>query len=189
MTHARVLSALAGLGLLLSLMGGGAWPGSARAQVDWAHDAVREAFPEGIDLTRETFFFGPEAVRRIAREGDVPMNSRLYSVFRAQRDGRTVGYATVPTVAVRANPATLLIRISETGTVQEVRILVWRGAPRYRPAPAWLDQFEGVAADDLPRLGSHIEPGGFRQIGARAIVEAVRRFLTIYRLRLAEGGF
>lgn len=188
MAKARAFPAPPVLVLLLGLMIAGLWPGTGMAQVDWAREAVREVFPEGALIDRRTFFFDPDEVRRIAREAEAPMNSRLYAVFRAQRDGRTLGYAAVPTVAVRAKPATLLVRISEAGVVREVRVLAWHGAPLYRPSAAWLDQFQGATPDSLPRLGANIEPGSLRQVGARVIVQAVRRFLTIYRLRLAEDG-
>jgi hypothetical protein len=174
------------LAALLVLLAGGP---PAAAQVGWERSVVQGLFPSDAVIDKKTYFFERPEVRRIARASEAPMNSRLYTVFRARRGGQVLGYAAAPTVAVRAKPATLLIHLGAAGKVREVRILNWREGPRYRPSQAWLRQFRGASPDRLPRLGADIATGSRRQVGARVIVEAVRRFLTIYRLHMAETEF
>ncbi|HKJ88323.1 MAG TPA: hypothetical protein VKA48_07430 [Gammaproteobacteria bacterium] len=149
---------------------------------------VRADFPASATIEQKTFFFEEAELQWIADASHAPVNSRLYTVFIARQDKRVIGYATVPTLSVRTKPATLLIRLSPRGAVQQVRILTWLEAPRYRPDAAWLDQFRGASSDRLPYLGKDVQMGRSRRVGARTITQAVRRCLVIYKLRLSGAG-
>ena len=148
--------------------------------------ALRLAFPEAESVEARTIFLAPGEIRRIEDLAQSRLESRLVTVYVGRKAGGVLGYAFIETHVVRTMPETVLIVLTPEGRVRAVHVLAFHEPLDYLPSSRWLGQFAGCRLTPYLRVGREIHGISGATLSSRAISDAVRRLLAIYRVKLAE---
>jgi len=152
-------------------------------------EALESAFP-GASTVRETLFLTGDQLDRVESLAGEKPSSALVTRYRAQREGRVVGWAYLDTHRVRTLPETLMVVVAADATIVRVEVVAFREPLEYIPPEGWYDQFDGRELDDELELKRAIRPVAGATLTARATTDAVRRMLAIHRVvdaSVAEG--
>jgi Na+-translocating ferredoxin:NAD+ oxidoreductase RnfG subunit len=148
-------------------------------------EALAAAFPEADRVEKEILYFSDTEQKRVEEQGRAPLDSKLFTVYRAIADGTVTGYGFIDTRTIRTKPATFLVVLDPEGTVRQARILAWQEPPEYQPGERWLAQFQNQNLTEGLHLGGAIQGMSGASLSSRTLTDAVRRILAIHRVKLA----
>jgi Na+-translocating ferredoxin:NAD+ oxidoreductase RnfG subunit len=172
--------------LALALAAATLLAGAAGAKVMATKEqALQSAFPAADRVEKEILYFSDGEAERVEQRAQAPMESRLFTVYRAYRAGALTGYAFIDTRTIRSKPATFLVVLEPDGRVRSARILAWQEPPEYQPPERWLAQFEGQGPDSDTRLGGAVQAMSGASLTSRTLTDGIRRILAIHRIKLA----
>lgn len=162
----------------------------ADAEVFYAKDeALALAFPDTNAIEAETVFLTDEQVAAVRAQVGVELDSHLFTYYVARRGDAVLGYAVIDTHTVRTLPETFLVVLGPEGTISRLMLLAFYEPREYMPPQRWLTQFEGR---DLTgsgwRLGHDIHGISGATLTARALPQALRKILALYRLVIQSAG-
>ena len=172
---------------LTALLAAG-WPAPAGAKVFMTQEeALRSAFPAGVEPRRQTAFLTEEQAAAVQRAAGSPLPSKVITYYTGA--DRTVYF---DTHLVRTLPETLMIAVTASGAIGRIEILSFSEPEDYLPRKGWMGQLEGKALDEDLSLRRGVRPISGATLTGRAVVEAARRILSIHaeiaKARPPEGA-
>jgi len=171
------------IGLLTALL----LAGAAAAEVMMTKEqALATAFPDAERVDKQVLYFSEAEQQRVAELARVPMDSGLFTVYKAFQGGELSAYGFIDTRTVRSKPATFLVVLTPEGKVRSSRILAWKEPPEYVPPERWLAQFEGHGLEPHTRLGGEITAMSGASYTSSTLTDGIRRILAIYRVKLSQ---
>jgi hypothetical protein len=145
-------------------------------------EALLLAFPKPIRVTRRTLYLDDAAVKRVRDAGAV-IDTRVVPYYTGTRDGAVTGYAFFDTHLVRTLPETVMVRLRPDGAIAAIDIVSFDEPDDYRTTPRWREQFGGLGPGASGFDTVHPLTGA--TLSARAVTEAARRVVVLYRLFVA----
>lgn len=143
-------------------------------------EALRLAFPEPAEISRETAFLREEQLAR-ARElagGGADVEQGVVTYYVGREAGEVLGVAYFDAHVVRTLREVLMVVVAPGGAVDRVEVLRFNEPPEYRPPEGWLEGFRG-----LERSGADgVEDITGATLTSRAVRRAVQRVLALHRV-------
>ena len=170
------------IGLLTTLLVAGA---AAAEVLMTKEEALATAFPDAERVDKQILYFSDAEQQRVAELARVPMDSGLFTVYKAFKGGELAAYGFIDTRTVRSKPATFLVVLAPDGKVRSSRILAWKEPPEYVPPERWLAQFEGHGLEEHTRLGGEITAMSGASYTSTTLTDGIRRILAVHRVKLA----
>ena len=160
--------------------------GAAGAKVMMSkQQALDAAFPGADRVEKTILYFSGEEQERVKSLARTPMDSGLFTVYRAYSGGEVTAYGFIDTRTIRSKPATFLVVLAPDGKVRSTRILAWQEPPEYQPSERWLAQFKGLDAGSGARLGGAVQAMSGASYTSRTLTNGIRRIQAIYQVKLA----
>lgn len=147
-------------------------------------DALAWAFPEADSVSEHTYLLDDEQVETIRASGGGERDSRLVTVYTAQRAGVVTAYAMIDIHTVRTLPEAFLIVLSSDGDVSRLKMLAFHEPLQYLPPDRWLLQFPGVGRNGVLRVGHDVHGIAGSTLTAHAVTGGIRRAIALYRVLL-----
>ncbi|MCG3120029.1 MAG: hypothetical protein ALAOOOJD_02593 [bacterium] len=158
-----------------------------RAQVFLTQEqALRAAFSNGEDVSRQTLFLTAGQLADIQKLARSKVESKLVVYYRASRAGKLTGCAFFETTVVRNKSATLMIVVNPDSSLRWVQLLAFYEPHDYLPTPRWLALFQNKFLTDglWPKRDIHHITGA--TLSVQALTLAVRRLLATYVVAVAR---
>lgn len=172
--------------LVLALALALTWAGAGGAKVFLTVDeALALAFP-GCAVEPKTVYLTAAQLARARELAGVEIASAMVRPYRANCQGRAAGAAYFDSHRVRTLPETLMVVVTEEGSLQRLEVLSFREPEDYIPRDTWYDQFEGRELDGELSLKRGVRAVTGATLTARATTDAVRRVLAIHRVIATE---
>ena len=140
--------------------------------------ALANAFPAGVKVTRQTFFLSPQQVAEAKRESGADFDDQLLVRYA----GSNGSFAYFDTHRVRTLPETVMVVVTAEGKIDRVEILSFDEPTDYFPKRRWLDQLLGRKLDPELSLNHAIRPISGASLTGRAIVDASRKILALHHV-------
>ncbi|GIW41684.1 MAG: hypothetical protein KatS3mg076_2261 [Candidatus Binatia bacterium] len=147
-------------------------------------EALELAFPEADRTEARNFFLTEPQKKEIEKLARSTLDSDLLTVYVGYRGESLLGYAVFDTHVVRTLPETFLLVLSPEGTLRAIHLVAFYEPEEYAPSNRWLGQFLGKKPGDRLALGRDVAAIAGSTLTSRAVTEAVRRALAIYRVLL-----
>lgn len=153
-----------------------------------AEQAQRQFFPDASQFVDSTLRFDGDQRNLIKERAGTRQRRGNQQVWRAERDGKSLGWMFVDDVIGKHEFITYALAVSPTGEVLGVEILSYREThgDEVREA-SWRDEFVGKTLDDAIRLGKDVPNISGATLSCRNITDGVRRLLTIWELQLKNA--
>ena len=167
--------------LLTPVIAAACAPAAARVYMT-QDEALRLAFPDPQTRERRTLYLDDAQAEKAATLAGAPVDTRVVPYYVGSSVGGVTGYAFFDTHLVRTLPETVMVRLTPAGAISAIDILSFDEPEDYKVNPRWLDQFKGRRGDDPARLPAGIRAMTGATLSARAVTDAARRVLALYRL-------
>jgi len=151
--------------------------------------ALALAFPDGQRIERKTAFLTPEQVAAAQKDGQVKIDTGLWTYYVGVSSRGVTGYAYFDTHVVRTSPETLMVVLEPSGEVRSVEVLSFLEPDDYLPNPRWLGQFDKKALRDELFAHRGIRNLSGASLTSEAAASAVRRVLAVHaRIQAAAAA-
>lgn len=163
----------------------GAAPVEARLLLS-QKQALALAFAPGIRVERKTAYLTTEQAGQAQREGQVKIDSRVWTYYVGTSSRGVEGYAYFDTHIVRTMPETFMAVLEPGGQVRFVELLSFLEPPDYEPKPRWLNQFDGKKLEEDLMVRRAIRNITGASLTSQKLTDGIRRILAIHSLLHGE---
>ena len=148
--------------------------------------ALALAFDPSLMVERKTAYLSEEQAERAQREGQVQIDSRVWTYYVGSSSRGVEGYAYFDTHIVRTMSETFMAVLEPHGEIRFVELLSFLEPPDYEPKPRWLGQFGGksLSTDLMVRRGIRNITGA--SLTSQKLTDGMRRILAVHSLLHAE---
>lgn len=167
----------------LVLLAGGAQPASAQLLMT-QDEALRSAFPDATRIERRTAFLADAEVKSASSSAGsgVDVKSGVVSYYVGMRGSTPLGAAYFDVHRVRTLPEVVMVVVTPSGEIEQIKVLKFSEPPEYRAPDGWLEQFRRRRlAGDLSVGRSIVNMTG-ATLTSQAITRAARRVLALHRV-------
>lgn len=150
-------------------------------------EALKRAFPGASSIERQDFFLTDENIKQVKALAKCTPDSKLFTFYRAENQGKIIGYAYIGTRVIRTKNAVYLVVIRPEATLERVEILAFEEPEEYLPAKRWFDQFSSKNLDEnlWPRKGIHAVTGATMSV--ERITQEVRIVLAVFNVLIKKS--
>lgn len=147
--------------------------------------AQKALFPEATAFVADAVQLTPAQQVQIGKETGTPQLSPDQPVWRAEANGKQIGWFVEDEVIGKHELITYAVALDLDGTVRGVEILAYRESRGSEIRnPRWLAQFRGKHFSDPVMLGRDIANISGATYSCRHLAEGVKRILALYEAAL-----
>ena len=144
-------------------------------------EAERLAFPAATQFVEAHVIFRPSDVATIERLSGQKVRTRGQQVWRAQADGRLLGFLVVDYVIGKHLVIDYAAALEPDGRVKGVEILEYRESYGSEiTSHGWLQQFVGKTGRDPIAIDKDIRNISGATLSSQHVTEGVKRILAVY---------
>lgn len=151
--------------------------------------AFAQVLGDPVALTQRTFgaksveqqniILSEAQLQQLSKVSQQPIDTKLYRIYIAKNDAKTVGYGVLLTKKVRTKTAIALYLIGTDGKIKSIEIVAFNEPIEYLPTKTWLDGFDNKSATNTLRLNQDIPTVSGATLSARAITDGSRIALSL----------
>ncbi len=144
-------------------------------------EAQRLAFPTATQFAEAHIVFRPSDITAIERLSGQKVRTRGQQVWKAQANGRLVGFFIVDYVIGKHLVIDYAVALEPDGRIRQVEILEYRESYGGEITNHnWLEQFVGKTNRDAVGLDKDIRNISGATLSSRHVTEGVKRILAVY---------
>jgi len=144
-------------------------------------EAQRLAFPAATRFVEANVIFRPSDIATIERLSGQKVRARGQQVWRAQADGRLLGFFIVDYVIGKHLVIDYSVAFEPDGRVKAVEILEYRESYGSEiTSHSWLQQFVGKTGRDAVTIDKDIRNISGATLSSQHVTEGVKRILAFY---------
>ncbi len=149
-------------------------------------EALKQYFPNAVELERKTSFLSDEQVRLIQSRSRARVESKILTYYVGRGPSGVRGYAFFETQTVRTMPETFLVVVNPDSSVRAVELLAFYEPEDYLPPKRWLGLFARRRIDDDLWLKRGVQNIVGATISAQSITDGVRRVLATFEIAVPK---
>ncbi len=150
-------------------------------------EALKTAFPQAVEIEKKEIFLSSEQSQEIESLARSKNESRLYIIYEAKNEEKTLGYAIIDTHKLRTQTETVMFVINPDGSLRQTEILAFFEPQDYQPGENWIELFEGKTLDGNLKIGKDIPNITGATITANSLSQAIRRILAVFKIASEQG--
>jgi len=150
-------------------------------------EALKTAFPNAAEIEKKEIFLSSDQSRTIESLASSKNESKLYIIYEAKNEEKTLGYAIIDTHTLRTKTETVMFVINPDGSLRQTEILAFFEPQDYQPGENWIELFEGKNLDDTLKVGKDIPNITGATITANSLSQAIRRILAVFKVASEQG--
>jgi len=121
-------------------------------------------------------------LKELSQSAQQKIDTKLYRLYLAKNDTKTVGYGVLLNKKVRTKTAIVLYLIDTEGKIKSIEIVAFNEPLEYLPSKTWLDVFDNKNTSDTLRLNQDIPTTTGATLSARAITDGARMALALIEI-------
>jgi electron transport complex protein RnfG len=143
-------------------------------------EAMQRTFGMQSTVTKKNTLLTSEQADAVTRRAALKLETKIYRIYTATLDGKSVGYGVLITRKVRQKDAAVLYMITPDGAIKSIEIIAFNEPPEYMPQGSYLKQFEGKKESGGLRVGKDIPTISGATLSARNITDGARLALAVF---------
>ena len=148
-------------------------------------DAMRENYGSDAKISKKNILLSKKKYQQIQKNAQVKLTTKIYRIFTALKDGKTLGYGVLINKKVRSKNAVVLYFIKEE-RLQGIEIIAFNEPREYLPSKRWSEQFRAISTDKMLQLNRDIPTISGATLSARSITDGSRVAFALYNELLKE---
>ncbi|MFA6144105.1 MAG: FMN-binding protein [Sulfurimonas sp.] len=133
-------------------------------------------------VEQQNIILSQAQVQQLMKASQQPIETKLYRVYSAKNDSKTVGYGVLLNKKVRTKTAIALYLIDMSGKIKSIEIVAFNEPIEYLPTKTWLDGFDNKSSANTLKLNQDIPTTTGATLSARAITDGARIALSLIEI-------
>jgi electron transport complex protein RnfG len=123
-----------------------------------------------------------EQTQQLAKASLQKIDTKLYRLYIAKNESKTLGYGVLLNKKVRTKTAIALYLIGTDFKIKSIEIVAFNEPIEYLPTKTWLDGFDNKSAADTLRLNQDIPTVSGATLSARAVTDGAREAIALVNI-------
>ena len=142
-------------------------------------EAMQENYDLNATVTKKNILLSNAKFKNIQKNAQTKLRTKIYRVFTAKKDGKTLGYGILVNRKVRSKNAVILYFIQDS-TLQGIEVIAFNEPIEYVPTKKWNSQFVNIKTDKMLQLNRDIPSISGATMSARSVTDGSRIAFAIY---------
>ena len=130
----------------------------------------------------ENIILNDTQMNQLSKMAMQKIDSKLYRIYIAKNESKTVGYGVLMNKKVRTKTAIALYLIDTSGKIKTIEIVAFNEPIEYLPSKTWLDVFDGKTLNNPIKLNQDIPTTTGATLSARSIADGARAALALLEI-------
>jgi len=143
-------------------------------------DVMHQSFGADCEISKKNILLNKAQAAKIQQDAKTKIKSKIFRVFKATKDGKTVGFGILVNKKVRSKNAVIMYLISKDSVLKSIEIIAFNEPIEYLPSKTWIKQFENTSTDKRLRVSKEIPTITGATLSARSIVDGSRIAFAFY---------
>ena len=143
-------------------------------------DVMKQSFGTKSQVTKKNIMLKNDQAKKIQKNARTKLKSKIFKVFRASKNGNTLGFGIIINKKVRSKNAAILYVISKDSVLKSIEIIAFNEPMEYIPSRTWIKQFENTSTDKRLKVGKEIPTITGATLSAQSIVDGSRVAFSFY---------
>ncbi|WP_457749012.1 FMN-binding protein [Sulfurimonas sp.] len=148
-------------------------------------DAMKENYSQTATINKKNILLSSKAFKKIQSEAKVKLQTKIYRIYTAKKDGKTVGYGILINKKVRSKNAVVMYFIANN-KLEGIEIIAFNEPHEYIPSKTWTSQFQNIPTNRMLKLSRNIPTITGATLSARSVTDGSRIAFAIYNELLKE---
>ena len=148
-------------------------------------DAMKLTYGFDAKIKKKNILLSKIQAKKIQKEARVKLKSKIFRVFTATANDKTLGYGILINKKVRSKNAVVLYLLSNAA-LTSVEIIAFNEPKEYLPSKNWNSQFKNRPTNKPLRISKEISTITGATLSARSVVEGSRVAFALYNELLAD---
>lgn len=144
-------------------------------------DAMKQSFGENSEISKKNILLNNSQIKIIEQNAKAKTTSKIFRVFKAKIDDKTLGYGVILKRKIRQKSAVILYIISKDGVLKNINIIAFTEPPEYIPSKTWIKQFNDIPTSKMLKVSKGIPTITGATMSAKSIVDASRIVFAFYK--------
>jgi len=119
---------------------------------------------------------------QLSKASQQKIDTKLYRIYVAKSDAKTVGYGVLMSKKVRTKTAIALYLIDMNEKIKSIEIVAFNEPIEYLPTATWLNVFDQKSSANTLKLNQDIPTTTGATLSARAITDGARAALALLEI-------
>ena len=143
-------------------------------------DAMVQSYGINSKISEENILLTAIQAQEIEKSAHAKLESKIFKVFKAAQDGKTLGYGILISKKIRSKNGVVLYLISNKSVLKGIEVIAFNEPLEYVPSKTWTSQFENVKTDAPLTLAKNIPTITGATLSAKSFVDGSRIAFAFY---------
>ena len=143
-------------------------------------DAMKYAYGQNSEISKKNILLSSEEDTKISQEAKVTLDTKIYRIFKAVANNKTLGYGILINKKVRSKNAVVLYMITKESILKSIEIIAFNEPEEFLPTKEWSSQFKNIPTTKMLRLSKEIPTITGATLSARSVTDGSRVAFAIY---------
>ena len=143
-------------------------------------DVMKQNFGKNINITKKNTLLTSAQAKKVSKSAKAKLKSKIFKVFKATKDNKTLGYGVIVNRKVRSKNAVVIYVISSDSILKSIEVIAFNEPMEYIPSQTWISQFNNTPTTKRLRVAKEIPTITGATMSARSIVDGSRIAFAFY---------
>lgn len=150
------------------------------------YDAMKLHFSQEANIEKKTILLTKDEAKAISKLAHSKLKTKLYKTFRANKDGKFLGYGILVLHKVRSKDTAVLSIITPDGILKTIEIIAFNEPIEYLPSKSWITVLHNQKLTPNLTLGKDVPSITAATMSARAATMSARIALSIFEVKFKK---
>lgn len=143
-------------------------------------DAMNQSYGAKSKISEDNILLTNIQAKKIQEESNVKLETNIFKVFKAEQNGKIIGYGVLINKKIRSKNGVVLYLISTDSVLKGMEIIAFNEPMEYIPSKKWISQFENVKTQTQLNLSKDIPTITGATLSAKSFVDGSKIAFAIY---------
>ncbi|MDT8338349.1 MAG: FMN-binding protein [Sulfurimonas sp.] len=143
-------------------------------------DAMQQNYGAKNKVSEENILLTGAQAKKIQEASQVKLGTKIFKVFKAEQNGKTLGYGILINRKIRSKNGVVLYLISPESVLKGIEVIAFNEPMEYVPSKKWMSQFENVDTKMPLSLSKDIPTITGATLSAKSFLDGSRVAFALY---------
>lgn len=143
-------------------------------------DAMNQSYGVKSKISEDNILLTNIQAKKIQDESNVKLETNIFKVFKAEQNGKIIGYGILINKKIRSKNGVVLYLISTDSVLKSIEVIAFNEPMEYIPSKKWISQFENVKTQTPLNLSKDIPTITGATLSAKSFVDGSKIAFAIY---------
>jgi hypothetical protein len=143
-------------------------------------DAMGQNYGTKSKISEESIILTAAEAKKIQEASQAKLDSNIFKFFKAEQNGKIIGYGVLINRKIRSKNGVVLYLISSDSILKSIEVIAFNEPMEYVPSKKWMSQFENVNTQTPLNLSKDIPTITGATLSAKSFVDGSKIAFAFY---------